>query len=140
MEERYKSLAAMKAEPWIEHFRKTVGDTTLWSNRPRPIVIKRGKEGDSGGNKNNENLPLTVVSPIEQSNDMAQAQVQTQARTQGELTTKSDKNSGRERGGSVHQRNKLTAQRLKRGRQSLTGTTSKKIPKINDVFTRHVKR
>jgi hypothetical protein len=139
MEERYKSLTAMKAEPWIAHFQKTVGRTRPWSNKPRAIVIESsenrsrkgtGSDDEDGSKKNHENLPLTVVSPIEQSNEMAQA----------ELVAKSDKRVATERGQSVHSQRKAVTQRLKRKRQAQSGTPSKKTLRLKDIFTQHVKR
>ena len=141
MAERYKSLAAMKAEPWIEHFQKTAGQTSLWSKKPMAVVIKPGKaargEGQSvdgssqsRGEQNGQNLPLKVVSPIEQSNEMAHA----------ELAGKIDKNPLSKLKGSVTPQRKSGTQRIKRKTVGASGAPSKKIARINDIFTRHVKR
>ena len=127
MEERYKSLTAMKAEPWIKHFQKTAGCTSLWTSRPKAVVIKRGKtEGGSG----HGNFPLTVVSPIEQSNEMAKA----------ELTSKSDKSTSRDLGASVKHHPKSRTQRIKRKTPGESVTVNKKITRIGDIFTKHGKR
>ena len=131
MEERYKSLIAMNAEPWIDHFRKKAGHTSLWTSKPMAIVIK-----PSNKNKNTEdtgageNLPLTVVSPVEQSNEIAQA----------ELASKSNKRTFTDTTGSVHSPRKPQTQRVKRKKTAPSGGTSKKINRIKDIFTQHVKR
>ena len=135
MEERYKSLVAMKAEPWIDHFQKTAGHTSVWSKKPQPIVIKQGKNKNTSAasgddKKNQENLPLTVVSPIEQSNEMAQA----------ELAGKNDKSSFSEHSNSVNSQRKSTTQRVKRKKTGPKSAPNKKIARIKDIFTQHVKR
>jgi len=76
MDRRYKSLAAMDAEPWIAHFTKTAGMTSILSSRPKPVVIEKLSKGHSSGDRAasaNEALPLTIVSPVGQSTEMAQA-------------------------------------------------------------------
>ena len=131
MEERYKSLIAMNAEPWIDHFQKTAGHTSLWTSKPMAIVIK-----PSNKNKNTEdtgageNLPLTVVSPVEQSNEMAQA----------ELASNSNKRTFTDTTGSVHSRRKPQTQCVKRKKTAPSGGTSKKIARIKVIFTQHDKR
>lgn len=79
MEERYKSLASVRPEAWISHFRSTVGKPTKWNEGPKLRLVKpnspsSGGGGGSGGRASSD-LPLNVVSPIEQYSEMAQATV-----------------------------------------------------------------
>lgn len=80
MDSRYKSLAAMDAGPWIAHFTKTAGMTSILSSRPKPVVLEKQSKGHSSGDRAasaNEQLPLTIVSPVGQSTEMAQANLDT---------------------------------------------------------------
>lgn len=78
MEVRYRSLAAMDPAPWIEHFTKTAGETDILSSRPQPVVLKKKDKKNTGDSRHmlpqgNGTLPLTIVSPVGQSSQMAQA-------------------------------------------------------------------
>lgn len=76
MEVRYKSLAAMDPAPWIEHFKKTAGETKILSSRPSPVLLSKKQKGKSSGGmeaQGNDTLPLTIVSPVGQSIEMAKA-------------------------------------------------------------------
>ena len=127
MEERYKSLAAMKSEPWIEHFKKTVGQSSQWGRLPRPIVIER-KAKDTV-KANNTDLPLTVVSPIEQYNEMAAAEVTNPPKTTAQSSSLA---LGAHSRNSTQQKRKSTAQQ--------GGVAKKRASRVKDIFSRHGKQ
>ena len=141
MEERYKSLAAMNADPWIEHFKKTAGDTSVLSTRPRPVVIQKPRNTGSGSGsdsgKDNDSLPLTIVSPVGQSNEMAEA----------DLRMENDKRSIGSSERSVSGKATSTTQpQSQRGRavkrkqtkpKSSNDSKKKKITKLKDIFSKH---
>ena len=145
MEARYKSLAAMDAAPWVEHFKKTAGQTSILSHRPRAVVIKKQRsDGGSGSSssssssnsgKVNASLPLTIVSPVGQSNEMARA----------DLNMESDKRAGGSSSDSVARSSTSWPQRGKKRKQHLqTNTPSsdrkKKTTKLKDIFSRNGSR
>ena len=136
MEARYKSLAAMDAAPWIEHFKKTAGHTSILSSQPRPVVIKKPRSSsDAHGEKANVSLPLTIVSPVGQSNEMAEA----------DLRMESDKRVGAGSAGSVGSSATSGTQRSRKRKQPphtpqsrVTSGAPKnkkaKITRIKDIF------
>lgn len=78
MEVRYRSLAAMDPAPWIEHFTKTAGETDILSSRPQPVVLKKKDKKHTSDSRHmmpqgNVTAPLAIVSPVGQSTEMAQA-------------------------------------------------------------------
>ena len=121
MEERYKSLAAMKPEPWIDHFKKTVGQSSQWSRQPRPVVIDRKAKDSTKANSND--LPLTVVSPLEQYNEMAAAE-----------PPKSPKTAAKASAASLSSGSASSAQQ-KRKSTSKAGNQRKKINRVKDIFS-----
>ena len=138
MEARYKSLAAMDPSPWIEHFKKTAGTTAILSTRPLPVVIEKRRLTDVNGSKVNESLPLTIVSPVGQSNEMAEA----------DLRMENDKRSAEPSLASVVKTNTASAQvSRKRKQRPSTGTgkatvsdkknKKKKLTKTKDIFSQH---
>ena len=122
MEERYKSLAAMKPEPWIAHFKKTVGQPTLWSAKPHPVVIAQTKKSNESGSDAEPNMPLTVVSPIEQYSEMAEADM-------NETTHRTPK-------ASVSSQTAKSKQQQKR-KQNTPQQSAKKVKRAKDIFSRH---
>lgn len=128
MEDRYKSLAAVKSEPWIAHFKKTVGQPSLWTPEPRPVFISPAKK-ESASDK--PNLPLTVVSPVEQYNHMAEAEL-----------AKSAKTTQRPAAASVRARPPASAQRKRKqpATSSVTARPTKKIKRLKDLFSNHGKQ
>ena len=74
MDERYKSLATLKPDAWVKHFRDTVGKPSTWDDQSRLVLIKHSK-GDGGTKTASADLPLNVVSPVEQYTNMAQAEI-----------------------------------------------------------------
>ena len=132
MEVRYKSLAAMEAGPWIEHFKKTAGDTSILTTRPRPVVIKRSRNSENTGRLINDSLPLTIVSPVGLSNEMAAA----------DLNMEMDKRTAGGSTASVGGSNRSGVQRARKRKQSHPASASntdrkKKIAKIKDIFSGH---
>ena len=63
----------MNTQPWIDHFKHTVGKSAPWSTKSKMVLLKRGGLGDKP--VNTESLPLKVVSPTEQFAEMAQASI-----------------------------------------------------------------
>jgi len=146
MEARYKSLAGMDAAPWIEHFTKTAGNTDILSARPRAIVLEtKSKSRDDHGKavKPNDNLPITIVSPVGQSTEMAQADLNMEvdkSRIAGQ--TGSLANTAQQR--SQHTASKVTATKhsqkgKKRKSTAVTGSkkskSSKSLARIRDIFS-----
>jgi len=128
MEERYKSLAAMKSEPWIAHFKKTVGQPSLWGPASRPVVIRPtkknspGESAASGGGK--VNMPLNVVSPIEQYSEMAEAEMHKTQSQPGDF--------------SVQQRPRSSTQRKRKAASPASSDkAAKKVQRVKDIFSRH---
>lgn len=73
MDAQFKSVEAVNPEAWVEHFKSTVGKTAAWGGEPKLVLLKRG----AGQSKQvtSKELPLNVVSPVEQYAQMAQAEV-----------------------------------------------------------------
>ena len=132
MEERYKSLAAMNAEPWIEHFKKTAGHTSILSTRPRPVVIKKQRNGDKGSSsgKDNDSLPLTIVSPIGQSNEMAEADLRMESDKRANVS------SGRSVSGPVTSLTQRAVKRKLTKPKPANDRKKKKITKLKDIFSK----
>ena len=63
----------MNTQPWIDHFKHTVGKSTPWSTKSKMVLLRRGGLGDKP--VNTESLPLKVVSPTEQFAEMAKASI-----------------------------------------------------------------
>jgi hypothetical protein len=128
--------------PWIEHFKKTAGATTMLSTRPLPVVIEKRRLTDVNGSKVNESLPLTIVSPVGQSNEMAEA----------DLRMENDKRSAEPPRASVVKTNTASAQVSRKRKQRPSASTStgtgkatvgdkknkkKKLTKTKDIFSQH---
>lgn len=62
-------------EPWIHYFRKSVGQPSLFSPNPRPIVIDQPNTSKPATAGEKGNLPINVISPLEQTNQMAMAEL-----------------------------------------------------------------
>ena len=81
----------IKSEPWVAYFKESVGQPLTFSTTNKPIVIdSKGK--NSMGVAQRNNLPIDVISPLEQSNRMAIAQMK-RDKSDNVLTPKS--HSGR---------------------------------------------
>ena len=63
----------MNTQPWIDHFKHTVGKSTPWSIKSKMVLLRRGGLRDKP--VNTESLPLKVVSPTEQFAEMAKASI-----------------------------------------------------------------
>jgi hypothetical protein len=132
MEEGYRSVNAMKPEPWIEHFRSTVGKSSTWSEKPRPIFLKQNRKNSGGDSA--RNLPLTVVSPIEQSTAMATAELINNTGRLGHSQSSSE----------PHKRKTLaTAERAgnnsskkKKRRKTIKGKSSRVKRAAKDIFSK----
>lgn len=168
MEGRYKSLAAMDASPWIAHFTKTAGDTQVLSSRPRPIVVEKKYMSHGKGqqtSKDADNMPLTIVSPVGQSTEMAQADLNmewdknknqtvppslggpTAIRSQPTaLTTATTSRKQRGRKRALHTNSQSTIQHHKKTRPASTSVAAstakgarsintKAVSRIRDIFT-----
>ena len=98
MDERYKSLAALKPDAWIKHFRRTVGKPESWNERNKLVIIERSK--DDSKNPSASDIPLNSVSPVEQYTNMAQAEM-TQKASDYNLSSLSSRPSQR-----VHRKRK----------------------------------
>lgn len=73
MDAEYKSLAAIKNDSWIEHFKQTVGKPYIWGGE-QELVLLKNKSG-TPHHTTSKDLPLEVVSPVEQFTNMARAEV-----------------------------------------------------------------
>jgi len=160
MEGRYKSLAAMDASPWIAHFTKTAGDTQVLSSRPRPIVVEKKYMTNSNGqqtSKDTDNMPLTIVSPVGQSTEMAQADLNmewdknknqtvqpslagpTAIRSQPTSLTTQRKQRGKKRALPINYPSTVQQQHKKPRATSLAkaprSTNKKVVSRIRDIFT-----
>lgn len=157
MEGRYKSLAAMDASPWIEHFTKTAGDTQILSSKPKPVVVDkkyRGKSNsksssDKQASNTSDSMPLTIVSPVGQSTEMAQADLKmerdkntdigppaslggpTAVRSQGA----SHKSTQQSRSQSQSQAQRGRKRKLTHRTEAKKARTGKSIARIRDIFT-----
>ena len=70
MATQYKSLETVTPQAWVEHFKSTVGKTSLWNEKPKMVVLRH----PTGAKKplSSDSLPLNIVSPVEQYANMAQ--------------------------------------------------------------------
>ena len=73
MESLYKSAVAMSTQPWVEHFKHSVGKSAPWRTKSKMVLLKRNALNAKAANT--KTLPLNVVSPTEQFAEMAQASV-----------------------------------------------------------------
>ena len=73
MEGLYKSAVAMSTQPWIEHFKHSVGKSAPWRTKSKMVLLRRNAMGAKAANT--KSLPLNVVSPTEQFAEMAQASI-----------------------------------------------------------------
>lgn len=152
MEARYKSLAGMDASPWIEHFTKTAGKTDILSSRPRAIVVEtKSKSRDSHGKavKNNDNLPLTIVSPVGQSTEMAQAdlnmevdksRIDRQAASLASTTTQRSQHTASKVAATKHsqrgkKRKSTTRPNAAAGTTGKKSKSGKSLARIRDIFS-----
>ena len=130
MDERYKSLAALKPDAWIKHFRSTVGKPSSWNDQPQLVIIKRSKEGDSASaTSGSSDVPLNVVSPIEQYANMAQAEMdkKTPVYKPQSVSSKISKKN--------HQlKRKQNSKPHKSGQSSIKGEKKRKVSK--DIFSK----
>lgn len=155
MEGRYKSLAAMDASPWIAHFTKTAGDTEILSSKPKPVVVdkkysEKDKSKGSGGKQTSgtsDSMPLTIVSPVGQSTEMAQADLNMERDKNTDIGPPASlggptlvRSQGASRKPSTQAGSQSQAQRgRKRKLTHRTGAnkagTGKSIARIRDIFT-----
>ena len=73
MDTLYKSAATMSSQPWVDHFKHTVGKSAPFTTKTKMVLLKRNPL--KGEVVNTKSLPLTVVSPTEQFAEMAQAAI-----------------------------------------------------------------
>jgi len=118
----------MKAEPWIAHFKKTVGQPSLWGCTPKPVVITPAKKSNTATSGAAANMALTVVSPMEQVNEMAEAEMKT-----GHL--QQDTSLGDRPKTSAPRKRKLTAAAAHQSK-----TAKKKVKRVKDIFSSHGKQ
>lgn len=71
MDAQYKSLATVNPDMWVEHFKQTVGKPFRWGSDNEMAVLKKKSGGTATSSKD---LPLNVVSPVEQFANMAKAE------------------------------------------------------------------
>ena len=138
MEDKYRSLAVMKAAPWITHFKNSVGKSSSWTSGNRVIVIKGNKVGS--GPEAKQNMPLNVVSPVEQYSQMAKAEMSADAT----VNKKTIQNPGstftarqpkkKQQGGP--KKRKTTTGRKKQNTNAST-STNKRIKIAKDIFSQH---
>lgn len=120
----------MKSEPWVRYFKKTVGSPTIFSSQPRPVVIKNSENSKPAAAGQNNNLPIDVISPLEQSNNMAIAQMKNDKRERispGQSVSKRGPSS--KELSSKHQRPTI------RGKKSTTKKTKSGRPKSSITKT-----
>ena len=63
----------MSTQPWVEHFKHSVGKSAPWRTKSKMVLLKRSALGSKAANT--KTLPLNVVSPTEQFAEMAQASI-----------------------------------------------------------------
>ena len=63
----------MDSQPWLNYFKRSVGAPLVFSTQNRPVVINEKSKHTAVGQKNN--LPIDVISPLEQNNRMAIAEM-----------------------------------------------------------------
>ena len=63
----------MDSQPWLNYFKRSVGAPLVFSQQNRPVVINEKSKNTAAGQKNN--LPIDVITPLEQNNRMAIAQM-----------------------------------------------------------------
>lgn len=140
MDAEYKSLAAMKNDSWIEHFKQTVGKPYIWGGDSELVVLKN-KSG-APHQTTSKDLPLEVVSPVEQYTNMAKAEVSksTPKYTPSSVGPKSSAGKGKKRKrkapatkpGRKHKKKKSSPSTSSSGGKR--GKNSKKRKKSGDIF------
>ena len=65
----------MQSQPWITYFKQTVGAPLEFSSQTKPVIIKNSGNSKPLAAGQNKNLPIEVISPLEQTNNMAIAQI-----------------------------------------------------------------
>lgn len=74
MDEGYRSLETVNPDAWVQHFKNSVGKPSLWYTDPQLVLLKSNNNKNVNANSSKQ-LPITVVSPAEQYDNMAQASV-----------------------------------------------------------------
>ena len=120
MADRYKSLAAMKPDAWITHFRSTVGKTETWKDPSKLVIIKRNRNQQSSSSA----LPLNSISPVEQYTNMAQAEMEQNKARQKNESFPSDTSRGSHRRRRRHRRSRRR-KRKREGKDSSHKNTRK---------------
>ena len=114
MEGLYKSAVAMSTQPWIEHFKHSVGKSAPWRTKSKMVLLRRNAMGAKAANT--KSLPLNVVSPTEQFAEMAQASINKSTPTYKAPSVAS--HTGREVGGTRARRSRRGKKKRKDKRKS----------------------
>ena len=100
----------MSTQPWVEHFKHSVGKSAPWRTKSKMVLLRRNALG--GKAANTKSLPLNVVSPTEQFAEMAQASINKNTPTYKAPSVAT--HTGREAGGARAPRSRRNKKKDKR--------------------------
>ena len=104
----------MSSQPWVDHFKSSVGRSSPWSTKSKMVLLKRG--GLNSAAVNTRSLPLNVVSPTEQFAEMAQASID--KNTPKYASPSVARHTGRGAGGQRARRRERSSHKNKRRSES----------------------
>ena len=118
----------IKSEPWVAYFKQSVGQPLTFSPTNKPVIID-SKGNKSAGTAQSSNLPIDVISPLEQTNRMAIAQMK-KDKDDGVLTPKSlsvrrpSKKEGVKKTGRGYTASKTNSKKKKKNHLNPTSTST----------------
>ena len=118
----------IKSEPWVAYFKQSVGQPLTFSPTNKPVIID-SKGNKSAGTAQSSNLPIDVISPLEQTNRMAIAQMK-KDKDDSMLTPKSlsvrrpSKKEGVKKTGRGYTASKTNSKKKKKNHSNPTSTST----------------
>lgn len=121
----------MNSNPWIEHFKRSVGKTYMWGDNPGLVVLKN-KSGNGTVSASKE-LPVNVITPVEQVADMAKAEASGKTGAKYRAPSVAGKSSNGE-GKKKRKKKKKSSKGKKSGKRKTSGKKTKKRKRGEDIF------
>lgn len=73
MDSQFKSMATVNPDAWVEHFKRSIGKPFMWGSEPKLVLLKNKTGNATATASSHKEMPLNVVSPVEQYANMAKA-------------------------------------------------------------------
>lgn len=140
MDSEYRSVVSVRPDAWLEHFKQSVGKPYLWGQDPSLVVMKN-KAGTRPAEVKKE-MPLNVVSPIEQYGEMAKAELDKNSpkyrvpSVASKLSGRTDRRKGRSRRRRRRNERSVSKKKRNKGSERKTGVTKGRKRKTGkDIFS-----